>query len=157
MHDLVRSDYLNEVAALTGFLGLRFNAGDLNDVYIDDEALGAFIKNYRTHYKIRTVWERYLDPQSPQKVEHHFECEKGFEEWFSQNTACLSQLNELVAILNTTNDMAVFRGAYNEMWHCLRPDKSSLVSLCEVKPEAAVHQPRDPKPSNKKHEGLSLR
>ncbi len=140
MHDLIRFDYLNEVVGLTGFLALRFLGDDLNDVYIDDDDLDAFVKEYRAHYKIRTVKERYFDPQSLRKIAYRLPYEQGFEEWASKNSNCINQLDELVFLLNTTNDMAEFRGAYNEMWSCLRQKGRSCVSLCEIKPSEPVQR-----------------
>ncbi|MFA6279810.1 MAG: hypothetical protein WC612_03325 [Bdellovibrionales bacterium] len=142
MHDLIRYDYINEVAGLAGLLSLRFMGIDLNDVYIDDDVLGDVVKDHRTQYKIRTVRERYLDPQSLQNVDNRFPLGKDFKEWFAKNSAFVNQLDRLVEILNTTNDMTAFRGAYNKIWSCCRDDQSSLVSLCEIKPKEVVRQQR---------------
>jgi hypothetical protein len=65
--------------------------------------------------KIRTVEERYCDPQSKQFATET----SGTRKEIKQEAACVSRINQMVGILNTTNETAKYKQAMNEIYRIL--------------------------------------
>ncbi|HAX90745.1 MAG TPA: hypothetical protein DCY07_00855 [Rhodospirillaceae bacterium] len=148
MHSLMHNDYPNEIGPFRLMLGTHFDEIDLSNTYVDDDALFEFVMKYRAKYKMRTVWERYIDPKSPQSALSSMKEGENFQEWYSNNGDCVKQLDELVNIFNTTTDMTEFRGAYNELWYCMSHSRRGKNSLWEIKPEDGEQKrvvPKEPR------------
>jgi hypothetical protein len=113
-------DYRNEPYGLMCVYGNVLRDQKLFDIHeqpfhmLDNEMLAAVMPAAREMRKIRTLTERFLDPSSRDyEPEQH---QAPLREWMDNNPLLVERLNQLVEILNTTNDVTELKDAFDEMY-----------------------------------------
>ncbi len=105
--------------------------GFLNDYLNAILSVGVNEKGKICRGKVKTIQERYLDNPN---AEDDWKAE--FEEYIRQKPKKVERVNELANILNTTDDVTLFKRAYNEILRLIyRKDISLKYKEPEFNPD----------------------
>ena len=133
---LIHGDYVDEPYGMTCRLvhtlcemGIAPKRGQRFDAFlrqVEDTTLCQAIALARKSARVRTVEERFLDPNSRQKFEEKHLPELHKE--LAENPKSVVLLNRLADIINTTDALPEFKKALNAMYRVLRYPKRNRCS-----------------------------